>query len=133
MMAQVSHSTGPERAQVDATSLFPRRIVQHRHQGTPRGFSSSGAVSLRLLISYALGSGVVGREASSSMKSLVWVTGGILHLCFSPVLAPEHLPQTRRGCRAAVGAQGRAAQPNVSLLGLLLLLHPDSPCRVTLP
>lgn len=128
-LAQVSHSTGRERARVDATSLFPGRIVQHRHQETPGGFSSSGAVSLHLLIADAFGSGVAGREASSAMKSLVWVTGGNLHLCLSACWHLNTFPRAGE----AVGAQGRSAQPDESLPGLFLLLQPIPPAKSCCP
>lgn len=73
---------------MDATSPFPGGIVQHTRQRALRGVSSSGAVSLCLLIASAFGSGAVGREVSSSMKSFVWVTGGILHRRLGPVWLP---------------------------------------------
>lgn len=86
----------------------------------------------------AFGSGAVGRKVSSSMKSLVWVTGGIPHLCLSPVLPSEHLLQTWRGWGAAAVTHSRSAESNVSLPIFLQArrpsaLHPISPAKSRCP
>lgn len=76
---------------------------------------------------------MVGRKVSSSMKLLVWVTGGIPHLCLSPVLPSEHLLQTWRGWGAAAVTHSRSAELNVSLPIFLQARRPSALHPIPLP